>query len=392
LGEGGSGRVYKVVDVDGKEFAVKCLFPDHVNTERKKRFKNEIRFCERNQHKNVISVIDHGLINLHDVRCPFYVMPFYPKTLRTLINDSIDHHKILPLYSQILDGVEAAHLFKVWHRDLKPENILFNPTDDVLVIADFGIAHFEEDIIATEVVTKPASRMANIRYSAPEQRKKGAEVDQRADIYSLGLILNEMFTGDVPQGAGYKTISSVSDDYAYLDGLVERMIQQNPNARPISIDEVKKELIGRKNQFIARQELDKKRNEVVPTSEASKVAPVKLVAVDYQNGNLIFELNRTPEAGIIQWFNNPQGSYSHTGIWSPQMFSFSGNKVSIPIKERYAQQVTNALKDYMNLAVSHYQAFLDEQAHKREMEMRKRLEHEIAEAEKRERILKNIKI
>jgi serine/threonine protein kinase len=111
---------------------------------------------------------------------------------------------VLPLFSGILDGVEAAHLLRVTHRDLKPENILCDEKS-LPVVADFGIAHFEEDIIATAVKTPAGAKMANLSYSAPEQRMRGAAVDLRADIFALGLILNEMFTRSVPQGVGYAT-------------------------------------------------------------------------------------------------------------------------------------------------------------------------------------------
>jgi serine/threonine protein kinase len=393
IGEGGSGRVFSVTDIDGNNFALKCLFPDRITAERRKRFKNEIGFCEKNRHKNIIPVIDDGFIIWDDTKCLFYVMPYYQGTLRSLIEKTIEQQKILLLYSQLLDGVEAAHISGVWHRDLKPENALYNPENNILVVADFGIAHFEEDIIATEVVTKPASKMANIRYSAPEQRKKGTEVDQRADIYALGLLLNEMFTGDVPQGAGYKTISSISPEYAYLDGLVERMIQQDPSARPSSIDEIKKELIGRKNQFIARQRLDAKRGEVVSSAEPDKVAPLKVNSLDYQNGNLIFKLNRKPEVGVIQWFKNPKGSYGQLIGYGPEAFVFYGDEAKISnVRENSVQDIVNFFKQYLDIATSQYRAFLDEEADKKNREMKERLEREIAEAEKRERILKNIKI
>lgn len=393
LGEGGSGRVFAVSDNDKNELALKCLSPELVNTERQKRFKNEIKFCEKQLHKNIVPIVDSGLVISGKTKSPFYVMPRYKETLRTLINKTISHHEILPFLSQMLDGVEAAHLCNVWHRDLKPENILYDTANKILIIADFGIAHFEEEMLVTTVETKPASRMANISYSAPEQRKRGAKVDQRADIYALGLILNEMFTGDVPQGAGYKTISDTSADFFYLDEIVNWMIQQDPNSRPSSIDDIKKELIGRKNQFIARQELDKSRNKVVSANEPDMIAPLRLLSADYQNGKLILELDRSPEGGIIQWFNDPQGAFTATTNYDPTYFSFSGNKALINIRnENSVQNIINSFKQYLEIAGNYYQTFIEEQARKKEQEMKKQLEREIAEREKRESILKNIKI
>ena len=91
------------------------------------------------------------------------------------------------MFSKILDGVEAAHLRQIFHRDLKPENIPINPASGELVVADFGVAHFEEDDLIDSVQTKVGERLGNFEYAAPEQRRPGQVVDHRADIYSLGL-------------------------------------------------------------------------------------------------------------------------------------------------------------------------------------------------------------
>ena len=189
VGEGGSGRVFAVKDSAGAAYALKCLFPHLVTTQKRKRFKNEIDFCSKQRQPNLIQVIDFGLVAWEGAKVPFYVMPLLPMTLRRLLDQKLPSTRVLPLFSQVLDGVEAAHKLGVTHRDLKPENILYDTEHDRLLIADFGIAHFEEEIIATAVETKAADKLLNIRYSAPEQREKGAPVDLRADIFALGLIL-----------------------------------------------------------------------------------------------------------------------------------------------------------------------------------------------------------
>ena len=128
----------------------------------------------------------------------------------------------------------------VYHRDLKPENILFDETTGTLVVADFGIAKFKEEELQTAVETSAQERLANFQYSAPEQRVRGRVVDQRADIYALGLILNEMFTGDVPQGAGFRRIASFAPKYSYLDSAIDSMVQQTPENRPGTISDVRR--------------------------------------------------------------------------------------------------------------------------------------------------------
>src|SRR5215467_2821708 len=117
LGEGGSGRVFAVKNGNGNEFALKCLFPNRVSTEKRKRFKNEVDFCGKHQHPNIIRVLDSGLILWDGVKCPFYVMPLFPMTLRKLLEKGIASDRVLGLLNQILNGVEAAHLCGVTHRD-----------------------------------------------------------------------------------------------------------------------------------------------------------------------------------------------------------------------------------------------------------------------------------
>jgi serine/threonine protein kinase len=170
----------------------------------------------------------------------FYVMPLYSSTLRRLILTGIEHAKVLDFLSQVLNGVEAAHQNGVCHRDLKPENILFDQATETLVVADFGIAKFKEEELQTAVETSVQERLANFQYSAPEQRVRGRVVDQRADIYALGLILSEMFTGEVPQGTGFKRITSVAPRYSYLDSAIDSMVQQAPENRPESVSDVRR--------------------------------------------------------------------------------------------------------------------------------------------------------
>ena len=122
-------------------------------------------------------------------------------------------------------------------------------------MVDFGIARFTEEALFTAVETRAQDRLANFLYAAPEQRVRGRDVGPVADIYALGLILNEMFTGEVPQGSGHKRIGDVAPQYGYLDTSVDRMIRQSPAERPGSIAEIKRELIARGNEFVSQQKL-----------------------------------------------------------------------------------------------------------------------------------------
>jgi serine/threonine protein kinase len=393
IGEGGAGRVYVVTNSAREEFALKCLAPERITSERLKRFKNEIQFCQRYNHPNIVKVVDTGVTLIKEVKCPFFVMNRYSGTLRTLMG-KLKPDEVMTLFSQILNGVEAAHLAKVWHRDLKPENILYEPRKNRVVIADFGIAHFEEEEIYTAVETRAADRLANFQYSAPEQRVRNSNVDHQADIFALGLILNELFTGEILQGAGHKKIADITTDYAYLDNLVELMIQQNPANRPESIEKIKMELIGRKNAFVALQKYDESKKQVVSATESPEFDPIQIVGLDYESGVLKLKLSRNIPSGWAQEFQNPRGGHSAIMGYGPERFDIRGDTASIGVRddESFIQNIVNHAKNYVDAANQGYVKQMHERARKEEQQRRAALEKQIAEAEMRKNILSNVKL
>lgn len=393
IGEGGVGIVYGVTNSSGEEFALKRLSPERVTSERLKRFKNEIAFCQRLDHRNIVKVLDTGSTTIRGQKCPFYVMRRFTGTLRTHMHELQDETP-LKAFAQLLDGVEAAHLSNVWHRDLKPENVLWANTDETLVIADFGIAHFEQEDIYTAVETKVASRMANFLYSAPEQRVRGATVDRRADIFSLGLILNELFTGEVPQGAGFKRVSEISSAHSYLDEIVDSMIQQSPDKRPSTIEVIKKDLIGHKNAFVALQGYDAAKKQIIPTTSIDNFEPLTLVNFDYSNGTLSLRLSGNVAPGWVQEFQHPRGGYTSLLGYGPEAFDIRGNVLRIQARqdERFIQQLVDHAKKYVAAANSGYAQQRREQAAAREREERAALEQKVKEAELRKSILSKVRL
>jgi serine/threonine protein kinase len=238
VGQGGSGQVWSATDEGGKLVAIKCLDPGKSTERRTQRFRNEVRFGQRASHPNIVPILDVGERVVQGVWTPFFVMPLYELTLRRAMRDGIAPERVLSVFEKVLAGVAAAHAQDVWHRDLKPENILLSADLAEVRIADFGIAHFEQQELYSAAQTKTADRLANFRYAAPEQRDPAADKDHRADIFALGLILNEMFTGEVPHGTAYRKIVSVNSEYGYLDSLVDRLIRQRPEERPQTAAEV----------------------------------------------------------------------------------------------------------------------------------------------------------
>jgi serine/threonine protein kinase len=391
IGTGGSGAVYEVRDFEDAAYAAKILDPARVSTNRLRRFKNEIHFCTKNKHPNVIQVHASGIAENGET---FYVMPLYSGTLRDLMSKRVVPQAVLPYFGQILDGVEAAHLRGVWHRDIKPENILFSAETGALVVADFGIAHFEEEELLTAVETRNNERLANFLYSAPEQKIRGQTVDSKADIHALGLILNEMFTGAVPLGTSFRKVSEASREHSYLDGLIELMLRQDPALRP-SVGDVKRELIARGNEFLYVQRLDSLRSEVIPDTDVDDPIvrnPIGLVETDYLDGHLVFKLTTAPPLNWIRAFQNPTSGFSYYPGSGPESFNFRGDEAGVRLGEGMsAARLQEYMKSYVDLANRQYiDIVVAEHQHQLALE-REKLRKRIAEEERRQRILDELK-
>jgi serine/threonine protein kinase len=393
-GEGGSGYVFEVIDDKGQRFALKALKPQWITRDRRRRFKNEILFCQRASHPNIVPVIDHGVFLEAGGPTPFYVMPLYACSLRKMMKEHIPQGSIMPFFSQILDGVEAAHLQGVVHRDLKPENILYDEARSALVIADFGIAQFQQEDLYTAIETKAADRLANFNYAAPEQRERGLDVDLRADIYALGLILNEMFTHQIPLGTGYKTIASVSDDFAYLSELVLQMIRQSRDARPSSLGVIKAELIARGNAFVAEQRLSQVKQTVIPKSEIDDpllTDPVHIKDFDWGNDTLTLILSRPVTPKWVSALNS-MGNYRFFRDKGPEAFTFRGDHATVRARENEVQDIINCFKEWLPLVARRYERILRDELAREEQKRRAELQARIQEEEARARLRRNVKL
>ena len=385
LGEGGTGIVYEASDNDGNRYAIKALKQGTVNTEKLKRFKNEYNFCIRNNHPNIITILDHGIIG-DDV--PFFVMPFYEGSLRSLIG-GLENENVMNIFEKIIDGVEAAHKLGVCHRDIKPENILFNDRGNQIVIADFGIAEFGKDEIYTAVETKDGTRLANFQYAAPEQKKRGENVDHRADIYALGLILNELFTGEIPSGTNFKKIADVSDEYQFLDDLVDLMLEQNPDSRVNTVDILKQELIARGRNNISIQKISELENTVIPVTEIDDPIirePMQIIDVDWSDNVLTIELNHEINSKWVHALYN-MGSYTAAYGKHPQHFQFQGKTASIRSRSTEAQQIIDYFKQWLPKADKTYENLLRNEIEQMQLRIKEGLMNKIAKEKERTELL-----
>ncbi len=203
LGRGAMGTVYRGRQLSlDRPVAVKVMSTDLVNQpEFVLRFRREAAALAALAHNHVVSIIDQGNVDAHW----FFVMEYVdgPTLRRLLARRALTLDLAIDLALQIGRGLDYAHGKGVVHRDLKPENVLL--ADDghdghVAKICDFGLA----DILYSDrsYVNLTGSRisMGTVNYMAPEQRQDAGRVDQRADVFSYGVLLYEMVTGELPLG------------------------------------------------------------------------------------------------------------------------------------------------------------------------------------------------
>ncbi|OGD11740.1 MAG: hypothetical protein A2Y86_09470 [Candidatus Aminicenantes bacterium RBG_13_62_12] len=193
LGHGGMGRVYKVFDTDIKEkIALKLLRPELVlDKDTVERFSNELKLARKISHRNVCRMFDLG----KSEGTTFITMEFVPgEDLKKLVRKTgqLGAGRALAIAKQVCEGLAEAHHLGVVHRDLKPQNIMVDEDGNALIM-DFGIARS----LRGKGITGPGVMIGTPEYMSPEQIE-GKEVDERSDIYSLGVVLFEMVTARVP--------------------------------------------------------------------------------------------------------------------------------------------------------------------------------------------------
>lgn len=393
LGQGGSGVIFRARDQDQLECAIKSLDPERATKDKKKRFRNEINFCLRNSHPNVLTVTDFGTQLVEGRSNSFYVMERFDSSLRERISAGIPPDRVLKIFDMILTGVEAAHMHGVIHKDLKPENILVRD-DETLVVADFGIAQFLEDDLFTAVETKDTARLANFVYAAPEQRKRGVCASQVSDIYALGLILNEMMTSEVPFGTEYRTIASAHPQFSYLDRLVADMLRQSQDDRLQDIRVVKSALIGHKNDFITLQRLDELTQTVVPEGDGDDPLisdPIQLVDFEWEPDTLTLKLSQAVNDTWIWAFQSMNYHESAYG-YAPDGFRLRGNTAQVQVDEKNVQRIIDYFKPWLPIANQKYEERVQADLKKKDAETRRKMRERIEAEEAKQRVRKQVKL
>ncbi len=260
LGEGGMAKVYLSTHLEiEKPVVIKVMHQSLPKKERDtglKRFLQEIKVSAQLNHPNLVSVFDGGEIEGR----PYLVMEYIKgQALRDYLNDvgSASTKESINIMSQALSGLQQAHERGIIHRDLKPENIMLREESDRpdwVKVVDFGIAHLKK---SSAKLTATGIAIGTVDYMSPEYLGD-KPIDQRSDIYALGIILFELLTGRCPFEADSAEAVMVKHLYTSpmppsyfrkdlepgctLDQIVEKALQKDPAQRYQSAQEMRQAL------------------------------------------------------------------------------------------------------------------------------------------------------
>ena len=262
LGEGGMGAVYKASDRElDRIVALKVIRPDMAaSPEILARFKQELILSHKVTHRNVIRIYDLG--EAEGVK--FITMELIEgRNLQSLLKERtrLSPDEAVDITRQVCQALEAAHSVGIIHRDLKPQNIMVDG-DGRVVVMDFGLAR----TVRGNGLTQSGAFLGTIEYMSPEQAL-GTELDQRSDIFALGLILYELLSGELPFAADSAIVSlikrtkeaaiPVSKVIATipraLDAIVARCLERDLNYRYQKVAEVLADLENWQGQKPARR-------------------------------------------------------------------------------------------------------------------------------------------
>ena len=257
IGSGGMGEVYRALDGRlGREVAVKVL-PVHLarDGDALGRFEKEARTLAALSHPSILTLFDFG----NEAGIHYAVMEYLDgRTLRDVLKEgTIAPERAMEIGISIADGLAAAHSRGIIHRDLKPENI-FITADNRIKILDFGLAHWEQQMRTTNVTqlpttppnTKSGLVMGTVHYMSPEQ-VRGGTIDERTDIFSLGIVMYEMIYGSRPftaQTMAETMVAILKEDPAApsvrtsapedLSRIIQTCLEKEPSRRFSSVIEL----------------------------------------------------------------------------------------------------------------------------------------------------------
>ncbi|KAB2909083.1 MAG: serine/threonine protein kinase [Ignavibacteriales bacterium] len=241
IGEGGMGTVYLAEDIHmQQEVAIKLLHPALTkDPEIVERFKTEAKAQYKLTHPYIIKLT--RLVQFND---DYFIVMEYVEgmTLKDMLKKTglLPEDRALPIFHKILRGIGYAHSQGIIHRDIKPGNIIIDKSGNPK-ITDFGIAK----ILGDKGLTQTGTKLGTVYYMSPEQIKNPKAVDQRSDIYSLGVTFYEMLTGNLPYNVNFESeydlmneivnspIKNPLDYYPHISPGVVRMLYHMTNKDPL---------------------------------------------------------------------------------------------------------------------------------------------------------------
>ncbi len=242
LGSGGMGCVFKARrKKDGKLVAIKFLYRQFAKQKDFiSQFQKEAIALTKLDHPNIVHIIAEG----HFQETYYYIMEYVEgKSLKDILEiGAMEEARVKEIAIEITSALLHAHSQGITHRDIKPENIII--TRSGVKILDFGIAHLAYDIPTFHTLTISNDMIGTFVYMAPEQ-KLGKPVDARADLYSLGIVLYQMLTGEVPMGVFEPPTVLKPNLNPLWDKVLSKLLQRDPEKRYRSAEELLEVLEGR---------------------------------------------------------------------------------------------------------------------------------------------------
>jgi len=268
LGEGGMGVVYRAQDTKLDRIVALKFLPRHLlcDEDAKARFIHEAKAASALNHTNITTIYE---IDEAEGECFISMEYVEGKSIKQLLKEkTLSIQEILDISIQIAEGLNAAHKKAIVHRDIKSDNIML--TDEGLAkIMDFGLAKLK----GVSRVTKAGTTLGTVSYMSPEQAR-GEEVDHRTDIWSLGVVLYEMLTGELPFKGEYeqaviytilneepKLITDLRPDLpGELEHIMNKALSKSPDSRyqkaediVINLRELRNKLESAKEQPSAKE-------------------------------------------------------------------------------------------------------------------------------------------